>query len=134
MKRIALIMCLIGTMMFASCEKKENGQTTNLSTYGYVQNRQGTALQGIAIVTGVEGVSHNDTVYTDEKGYFYSRTNRIPYPVPVVTVSAIDFQGVYQPQTITPKYMFECGTEFVPEKDCAFPAEQILFVLTEATE
>ena len=112
MKMITLL-CAICAIMLAS--PKEEGHTTNLSTYGKVQNTENAALQGIAIVTEIEGVSLTDTVYTNENGEFFSRVRSIPYPIPAVTVKAIDLQGVYQTQSINTEYMYECGTDFVPE-------------------
>ena len=128
MKMITLL-CAICAIMLAS--PKEEGHTTNLSTYGKVQNTENAALQGIAIVTEIEGVSLTDTVYTNENGEFFSRVRSIPYPIPAVTVKAIDLQGVYQTQSINTEYMYECGTDFVPENNYAFPSDEIVFTLSK---
>ena len=128
MKMITLL-CAICAIMLAS--PKEGGHTTNLSTYGKVQNIENAALQGIAIVTEIEGVSLTDTVYTNENGEFFSRVRSIPYPIPAVTVKAIDLQGVYETQSINTEYMYECGTDFVPENNYAFPSEEIVFTLSK---
>ena len=126
MKKITLL-CALCAVILTGCKK---GQTTNLCTYGKVQNTENAALQGIAIVTEIKGVTPADTVYTNENGEFYSRVSNIPYPIPDVTVSAVDLQGVYETQSMYPHYMYECGTGFVPEKDCAFPSEEIVFTLS----
>ena len=127
MKRIYFI-CLVCVLAIAGCEKKH---TTNLSTYGYVQTAEGLALQGIAVITEVAGLVGVDTVYSNEEGMFFSRINKIPYPIPSVTVTALDPNGIYRTQSISPHYMYECGTGFVPENDCAFPSEEITFVLSK---
>lgn len=115
-------------LVIAGCEKQH---TTNLSTYGYVQNAEGIALQGIAVITEVAGFVGVDTVYSNEVGMFFSRIKKIPYPIPAVTVTALDPNGVYRTQSISPYYMYECGTGFVPENDYAFPSEEIRFILSK---
>lgn len=128
MKKLFFLTCIFGALLLAGCSPKH---TTNLSTYGKVANQEGTALQGIAIVTEVKGFSSLDTVYSNENGEFFSRIKKIPYPIPDVIVTAIDLQGSYQQQSKTPHYMYECGTGFVPENDCAFPSDEIIFVLSK---
>lgn len=102
--------------------------TTSFSTHGFVQDEAGERLQGIAIVTEVEGFDRIDTVYTNATGEFYSRMQKVPYPIPRVTVTAIDPNGEYLQQSVSPHYMYDCGVGFVPEKDCAF-TEDIIFTL-----
>lgn len=125
-KYISLILLIIGMSVLVGCKHMH---TTSISTYGTVQNEDEEFLQGIAIEITVEGVRFPSVVSTDENGYFYSRIKDVPYPIPHVTVTAIDQKGAYQKQSISPRYMFECGTGFVPEKDCAFPADEIVFVM-----
>lgn len=128
MKKLFFLMCLFGVLLLVGCK---SGHTTNLSTYGKVQNAEGVNLQGIAIITKVDGFPKVDTVYSDEEGVFFSKINKIAYPIPNVTVTAFDPQGVYQQQSKTPHYMYECGVGFVPENDCAFPSEEVLFILNK---
>ena len=66
MKKITLL-CALCAVILTGCKK---GQTTNLCTYGKVQNTENAALQGIAIVTEIKGVTPADTVYTNENGEF----------------------------------------------------------------
>ena len=140
MKRISFI-CLVCVLAITGCEKKnttnistnvyEETHTTNLTTYGYVLNADSEALQGIAIITEVAGFDGVDTAYSDKDGKFYSRIKGIPYPIPTVTVTALDPNGVYKKKSVSPHYMYECGTDFVPEKNYAEPSEEIKFVLSE---
>ena len=125
MNRIYFI-CLVCVLVITGCK-----HTTNISPYGFVQNADSLALQGIAIITEVAGFDGVDTAYSNKEGKFYSRINKIPYPIPTVTVTFIDPNGVYKKQSITPHYMYECGTGFVPEKDCAFPSDEIKIVLSK---
>ena len=130
MKNYLFIFALLAFVL-TSCENKSNTHTTNLSTYGIVQNQEGEVLQGIAIITKVEGFERIDTAYTQKTGEFYTRVSKIPYPIPEVTVTAMDPKGIYQTMSQKPHYMYECGTDFVPENNFAFPEDGIIFVLTK---
>lgn len=119
MKKIYFILCLLAAVICSSCKQK-NGQTTNISTSGTVLNTQSNRLEGIAVITTIEGSEKTDTVYTNIKGEFFSRVKGIPYPIPSVKVEAVDPKGVYQSQSKTPSYTYECGVGFDPEKDYAY--------------
>ena len=124
MKRISFIY-LVCMLVITGCK-----HTTNITTSGEVLNADSVALKGIAIITEVEGFDGVDTAYSDKEGKFYTRMKKIPYPIPTVTVSALDPSGVYKKQSISPHYTYECGNGFVPEKNYAF-SEEIKFVLSK---
>ena len=125
---LKIIFAFIVCCGLASCKALTPKTYTNFSTRGFVQNDADERLQGIAIVTEVEGFSKIDTVYTNATGEFYSRMQKVPYPIPRVTITAIDLNGEYLQQSVSPHYMYDCGVGFVPEKDCAF-TEDIIFTL-----
>jgi len=127
MKKIYVILCLLAAVICGGCKQK-SGQTTNISTSGRVLNMQSKPLERIAVITTVEGSEKTDTVYTNYKGEFFSRVKGIPYPIPAVKVEAVDPKGVYQSQSKSPSYTYECGVNFNPENDCAF-AENLVFEL-----
>lgn len=130
--KLFLFVALVA-LLFTSCEKSH---TTAIHTHGIVENQDGDLLQGIVIITEIEGFERIDTTYTSETGEFFSTVKKIPYPIPTITITAIDPLGVYQMQSMTPHYMYECGTDFVPENNCAYAVDEndffgiITFILT----
>lgn len=126
--RLFFIVVVVLCCGLASCKARTPLTTTNFSTRGFVQDEAGERLQGIAIVTAVDDFDRIDTVYTNATGEFYSRMQKVPYPIPRVTVTAIDPNGEYLQQSVSPHYMYDCGVGFVPEKDCAF-TEDIIFTM-----
>lgn len=119
--RILFIVVAFAIFALTACEKTH---TTNICTYGVVQNNNGDGLPGIAIITEIEGFAYVDTTYTTETGEFYTRVKNIPYPISKVTVTAEDPKGIYQQMSKNPHYMYECGVGFVPENDCAFAVDE----------
>ena len=108
--------------------------TTNIITYGCVEDENGNHLTDIQIIVHSEDESVRDTVYTQTDGRFCSTIYGIIYPVQSMKVTAVDPKGQFKSQTITTTYMYECGVDFNPENDTAFPPNDIKFVLEQKDE
>ena len=108
--------------------------TTNIITYGCVEDENGNHLTDIQIIVHSEDESVRDTVYTQTDGRFCSTIYGIIYPVLSMKVTAVDPKGQFKSQTITTTYMYECDVDFNPENDTAFPPNDIKIVLEQKDE
>ena len=68
------------------------------------------------------------------RSYLLSLPNSYHIPVQYMKVTAVDPKGQFKSQTVTTTYMYECGMDFNPEKDMAFPPDDIKFILEQEDE
>ena len=109
----------------------EEPVTTNIQTYGYVEDESGTRLEGIGVIVHTTDWTVSDTVYSQAQGMFISSIKGIAYPVNSMEVTVSDITGKFKEQTKSTTYTYECGVDFNPETNTASNSEELLFVLQE---
>lgn len=107
--------------------------TTNIDTYGYIQDENETKLPGIAVIVHSADWSVSDTVYSKSDGSFISAIRNIPYPVASMDVTAKDFSEMYEAKTFTTSYTYDCGMDFNPETNIASNMLPLIFALKKVT-
>ena len=109
--------------------------TTNIITMGYVVDEDNVPLSDIQVIVHSEDGVTRDTVYSQTDGEYVSCIKKIPYPVSVMYVTAIDTTGHYLSHTgMVEGYTYDCGVGFNPEADTASNMEPLMLIMKKITD
>ena len=113
----------------------EDPITTNINTYGYVQDESGEKLSNIRVIVHSADWTVSDTVYSQVDGSFFSMIKNIEYPANLMDVTAEDSTGIYETKSYKNiSYTYDCGMDFNPETNIASNELPLIFALKKATE